>query len=261
MNPPVRRTLLVCVLAAALAVLWLRPLDRLAQDYTEAGFGRALATFAAARALNAVISVAQSASVSVLVGAGASVQPGAVLDPIDDLIEQFSTLMLGATLSFGAQRLLIAISGAWPLALAASALLLGWGLYGWRGRAAPRWLRQSAVGLLLLSLAVPLAALASEATYRLFLAGEYEAAQAQIGSAGAPAAAAAAVPTDEGVLDRIKRLWSQSADVGRQIDDLRARAAALVEYLIRLAAVFLVQTVVLPLLTFWLLLRLYRSVG
>jgi hypothetical protein len=261
MKPPVRKTLVVVALALTLALVWLRPLDRLAQDYTEAGFKRALATFAVARSLNAVISVAQSASVSLSVGAGASVQPGAALDPLDDLIEQFSTLMLGATLSFGAQRLLIGVSAAWPLAALVSALLAAWAAYGWRGLSAPRGLRRVAAGLLLLTLAVPLAALASEAAYRLFLAGEYEAAQARIAAAGAPAVEAPVAGSDEGLLERLKRVWAQNANVGAQLDALRARIGALVEYLVRLGAVFLVQTVVLPLLTFWLLLRLYRTLA
>ena len=74
----------VLVLALLLVLVWFRPLDTVAEQYTESGLKRAFATFAAARAMNATISVLQS----IQVGAGASIQLGAVLDPIDDLERQ-----------------------------------------------------------------------------------------------------------------------------------------------------------------------------
>ena len=66
----------VLILALLLALVWFRPLDTVAEQYTESGLKRAFATFAAARAMNATISVLQS----IQIGAGASIQLGAVLD-------------------------------------------------------------------------------------------------------------------------------------------------------------------------------------
>ncbi|MDD2894124.1 MAG: hypothetical protein PHF20_09385, partial [Halothiobacillaceae bacterium] len=106
-----RKWLLLAILALAVALVWLRPLDVMAQSYVDSGLKRALVTFASARALNAVLSLAQSTSVSIQVGAGVSAHPAAVLDPLDDLVEQFSTIMLVATLSFAAQHLLITLVG------------------------------------------------------------------------------------------------------------------------------------------------------
>src|SRR6478752_5976326 len=111
------KAVLISILVVMLASVWLRPLDATAREYVDTGFKRALVTFASARALNALISLAQSATVSVQVGAGGSIQPGAVLDPIDDLVEQFSLVMLAATLSFAIQSLLISVLGAWPISV------------------------------------------------------------------------------------------------------------------------------------------------
>ena len=62
-----RRTMLgVLILALLLALVWFRPLDTVAEQYTDSGLKRAFATFAAARAINASISVLQS----IQVGAG-----------------------------------------------------------------------------------------------------------------------------------------------------------------------------------------------
>jgi len=239
------------LLVVALALVWSGPLDKLAQDYTESGLKRAVATFAAARAMNAVISVLQSFQV----GVGASVQLGAALDPLDDLVEQFSALMLAATLSFGTQRLLIEISGTLPVSILLTVLFLAWGALQGLGRTPPGWLPRIALALLLLRLAVPMAALGSEATYRLLLATKYEDSQARIKAAVIPEAE---LQAGESFADSVKRWWAQGADVGKKIAELSAKVENWVDHLVRLAAIFIVQTIVLPLLFLWLMLRSYR---
>jgi len=244
----------VLVLALVLAIVWLRPLDTVAEQYTESGLKRAFATFAAARALNAAISVLQS----IQVGAGASIQLGAVLDPIDDLVEQFSAIMLAATLSFATQRLLIEVSGAWLVCVILTILFLAWGVFYLRNRAPPGWLARLALGLLCLRLAVPAMALGSELTYRLLLAGKYEASQAQIKSAEVPEVE---VQAGESLAERFKRWWAQSTDIGKKIEALKARADHWVDHIVSLSAVFITQTVVLPLLFLWAMLWLYRVIS
>ena len=256
MQPSQRKWLLLAILALAVALVWLRPLEVMAQSYVDSGLKRALVTFASARALNAALSLAQSTSVSIQVGAGVSAHPAAVLDPLDDLVEQFSTIMLVATLSFAAQHLLITLVGAWPLAALLTLVLLVWGGFIWRERDAPAWLKKIALGFIFLIFAVPIASVASEATYRLLMANEYENAQAHI-TVMSPGEAV--VSADENLSQKLKRLWSQSTDIKKQVDDLTTQANATVEYIIRLAAVFIMQTVVLPLLFMWLMLQFYRA--
>ncbi|MGD9888658.1 MAG: hypothetical protein AB7S56_05260 [Halothiobacillaceae bacterium] len=255
MQPSLRKWLLLAILTLAVALVWLRPLEVMAQSYVDSGLKRALVTFASARALNAALSLAQSTSVSIQVGAGVSAHPAAVLDPLDDLVEQFSTIMLMATLSFAAQHLLITMLGAWPLAALLTFVLLVWGGFIWRERDAPAWLKKVALGFMFLIFAVPLASVASEATYRLLMANEYENAQAHIKMLSP---GEAVVSADEDWSQKLKRLWSQSTDIKKQVDELTTQANAMVEYIIRLAALFIMQTVVLPLLFMWLMLQFYR---
>lgn len=256
MQPPQRKWLLLATLALAVALVWLRPLEVMAQAYVDSGLKRALVTFASARALNAVLSLAQSTSVSIQVGAGVSAHPAAVLDPLDDLVEQFSTIMLVATLSFAAQHLLITLVGAWPLAALLTLVLLVWGGFIWRERDPPAWLKKVALGFMFLIFAVPIASLASEATYRLLMANEYENAQAHIKIL---APGEAVVNTDEDLSQKLKRLWSQSTDIKKQVDELTTQANATVEHIIRLAALFIIQTVVLPFFFVWLMFQFYRA--
>mgnify|MGYP001438338028 CR=1 FL=1 len=265
--PTRQRLLMLLVLALLLALAWLRPLDDAATQQVDAGLKRALVTFATARALNAVISVAQGTEVAVQpAGVGVTFAPGQVLDPVNDLVEQFSTLILAASVSFGVQRALVAVGGYWAVSLLLTVAALAWTALHWRGsglgQAPPTWLTRLLLAPVLVRFAVPVVALAGEASFQLFLAEDYSAGQARIelstdqfGSLNAPAD-----PTrpDESVADRMKRWWSQTADVGKRFDEMKQVASRTVEHIVKLIVVFLMQTLVLPLLLMWALLRLSR---
>lgn len=251
---PRGRILSLLLLLAALA--WLRPLDSIAENYTTAGFQRAAATFAAARGLNALISLIEGTSFNVEFGVGATIQPGAVLDPLDDLVEQFSMLMLVSTMSFSVQKLLLIVLSSWPVCVLISIGLLAWGATAWRRRVPPAWLPRIAVGLICLRLAVPIVALGNEAVYHFVLSREYSESQEQIADARVPDVE---VMPDEKLTDKLRRWWSQSADIGEKIETLKQTADNLTRHIIALAVIFFLQTVLLPLLFLWLLLQLYRT--
>ena len=144
------RLLLLLAVLLVLTAAWLHPLDDAAAPEVEAGLKRALTSFAAARALNAVISVAQGTEVAVQpAGVGVTFAPGQALDPINDLVEQFSTLMLAASVSFGIQRALLGAGAHWALSLLLTVVALGWAAWHWRGHMPPGWATRVLVGLLL----------------------------------------------------------------------------------------------------------------
>jgi hypothetical protein len=246
---------------AILAAAWLPGLDELARTQADAGWKRALATFATARALNAVISVAQGTEVAAQPGGvGVSLAPGQVLDPINDLVEQFSNLMLYAAGAFGAQLLLIRMGAWWPLTLLLTLAVVAWALLAWRGRPLPWWLARGLLVLLAVRFLVPLTAIANEAVYRHFMSGDYQQAQQSLAvtTMSAGEAGNATAPADENLWARLQR-WGKSANPSLHVDALNAKADAAVEHIVRLIVVFTLQTVVLPLLLGWLLLRLARA--
>jgi hypothetical protein len=80
-----------------------------------------------ARALNAVISVAQGTEVSLQpLGVGVTLAPGQLLDPVNDLVEKFSDLMLMASVAFGVQKVLISMGGYWLISLLLTFAAIGW---------------------------------------------------------------------------------------------------------------------------------------
>lgn len=273
-----RRALLLAFLAATLVGTWWLTPDAAAAREVDAGLKRALASFASARTLDAIVSAAQGTELSMQpLGVGLTLAPGQALDPINDLIEQFAGLMLAASVSFGAQRVLIAAGGHWGVSALLSLAALGW--VAWRWRAVPaegatrsllaRWLPRVLLLLLLVRFAVPLAVLGADAGFRLLMADDYVAGQAVLDrSAGAmrelsPPTAEPA--PDAGTLERLKRWWSGPAADAKpgvtppsRIEQWQNIVGDAVEHIVRLIVVFLMQTLVLPLLTLWLLLGLVK---
>lgn len=70
---------------------------------------RAVYSFALAKGLNAIISVIQSTEINLSLFVGATVGVGEILDPINDLVERFSVVMLISSVSIGVQHLLLII--------------------------------------------------------------------------------------------------------------------------------------------------------
>ena len=265
-----RHWFLYVALAIVVACAWLRPLDDNATRQVEAGLKRALVSFASARALNAVISVVQGTEISIqLAGFGPNFTPGQALDPVNDLVEQFSTLMLYASVSFGVQLLLIKIGGYWAVSLGLTLAAAAWAWHAWRPLAAGRWIARLLIGLLLVRFAVPLVVVGSEAVFQLLLADRYKADQERIELSLAKLTTLSMPSNDpkpgEGITDRFKRWLAQGSDVAKEvqarIEELKTLAAGMVEHIVMLAAVFLVQTLVLPLLMLAGLLRLGRGMA
>lgn len=70
-----------------------------------------LSIYALARSLNAVISVAQGTEMSIEpMGVGLTLAPGEILDPLNDLIEQFSDVLLFASASLGIQQIVLMLA-------------------------------------------------------------------------------------------------------------------------------------------------------
>ena len=264
--PPIRRSLLLLGLAVVLAGAWLGPLDSGASRQVEAGLKRALVSFATARTLNAVISVVQGKQVAVEPGGvGMIFTPGQVLDPINDLVEQFSLLMLAASVSFGVQLALIKFGAFWAVSLLLTVVALAWAWSSWRRPPAHEWLTRFLLALLLVRFAMPLIALGGDAAFQLILKADYDAGQASIElSAGRIAdlsAASSAPSADESATDKMKRWWSQNTDFKKRYEELKEVAGRTIEHIIKLIVVFVLQTLVLPLLLLWMLLRLGRILG
>lgn len=263
-------TLATLVVALAATTGWV---DTVGDDYAERAFGRALVTFAAARTLNGVISVAQGTEVAVEpAGVGVIFSLGQILDPINDLVERFSTVMLVATSSLGLQNVLLDITGWWGTSaalLAAGALLLV--TLWWPGRDTSK-ATGIAIRILLVTVflrfAIPVLIIATNLVFDTFLAAEQTAAMQALEATSAEIESANEELTpppgsDDSIVDRFGNWLDQSLDaldVEARMEALGERVSKATEHIINLIVIFVLQTVIMPLLVLWLLVEGLKAI-
>lgn len=298
LGPAGKRIALTLICAAILASLAVGPLrravhenrlatgaDRAAKAHIEAAMARATAAFLLARTLNAVVSVIQESRLQLNpAGVGVSLALGEALDPVNDLVERFSWVMLLSLTALGAQRVLVEVSPLLGLdvLLAAGLILLMAGI--WLGR----WVRFDfvragkvlLVAALVVRFAVPAVVQFNHRVYRTVLADRHDRnvrlVEEEIERLR-PVAEEEALPGvagdqedgqgEAGILGRAKAALERTVDAGRELVDLKARLALvkaaagdLVERLVALIVVFVLDTVVLPIGFLWALLALLRLV-
>ena len=259
-----QRAILPLLLLVLVACAWFAPLDAPAGEKVDAGLKRALISFATARALNGVISVAQGTEISVQpVGVGATFAPGQLLDPVNDLVEQFSDLMLGASVLFGVQKVLIGVGAYWPLSLVLTLVALAWSVTWLRQQRVIPWLSRLLAILLMLRFAVPVVTLVTDQVWQKFLADDYRVSQQAIDTASSDAAGQDPTlqgdPADRSLIDRLRGWFSHSTDVKARFGELKQALEKATEHVIRLIVVFVLQTAVIPAVLLWVLWAWARS--
>lgn len=260
----VKKTILPLLLALLVACSWLNPFDSIAIEKVDAGLKRALISFGSARALNAVVSVIQETDVSIEPGGvGVKLAPGQVLDPVNDLVEKFSNLMLVASISFGIQHILLSIGGHWLMSLALTSVTVLWGVYFFRRSIIPAWATKLLVITIVVRFAVPTVTMGTEVLFQSFLEKEYSTGQTLIETSAADAKKImlqGALPESSSIWDKMKNLNAQDFNVAAKIERLMKAAEQWPEQIIRLMVVFLLQTLIMPLALLWGLLALVKSV-
>ena len=261
--------------------------DDVGEGHVDDAFRRALLGYAVARGLNGAISVAQGTEVAVQpAGVGVNFAPGEILDPVNDLVERFSWIMMLAASSLGVQKVLLAMSGWAGLAAAVVAVgvlwLVGLGLRDGASGGSPRRFRPSAgavraAGRVFLFLAVlrflmPVVAIGNDWAYRTFLeddwveaSAELERASERIGALDAEVRAQGPpdVEGGGGFFDRARAGWRQalaSVDIDARLEQYRVAAESISENTIRLIVVFVMQTVVFPLLFLYVVWGVLRRI-
>jgi hypothetical protein len=258
----------LCTVVAVLALVVSRGgwLDQRSSAHLDVALERALVSFALARTLNGVISVVQETQIALQpAGVGVTLMPGELLDPLNDLIERFSWVMLASSAALGVERVLLTMSGWWGVNLALAIAVVIWLAAAWLPRVPTRW--RSITGRVLLAalflrFAIPLLLVATQAISATFLdAKEQQATDAlhatseEVRQYGEQAGGATGPQADQSMLDKLSSAVSR-LDVDARIKALREGLSHAVEHIIDLIVVFLLETVLVPLALLWLLTRL-----
>ena len=254
--------IIVLVLSLAFGV------DESAQAIQDAAFERAMIAFGLAKGLNAVISLIQGTELSFTpVGVGLNFSVGEVLDPFNDMVERFSWVMLLATVSLGIQKILLILSSkifiqvALMLSVALSLLFI--------------WLKQMRNSLflsyslkffllmLLLRFSAIIFVFLSQEFYTSTLQAQYVEASSVIEKTKVELEALQSknktlvqVQKREGFFGSVGSKYDkviESLNISRQLDSLQSSIENASRKIITLITIFIVQSVVMPLLFLWIL--------
>lgn len=285
---------------------WYRPISDKAATYVNDGLTRSLVSFASARALNGVISVFQGTEVAVQpLGFGVTLALGEILDPINDLVEAFSSVMLTTTVAFGIQKLLLTIGSNWAVSAFVTGVALVWSALFLGGRV-PRWLSQLLVVLLFVRFVMPVTMISSGFIFERLAASEYQESQSALDSTlgkltgfysevnsslskedvqpkpsveNSLPANESPTGKDTAPFAQLKEIVGKTVDAGRgtvsdakhalgnvlkdptaavraKYEALKNVAEAATEKIVTIIVIFLVQTIVVPLILLWFFYRL-----
>jgi len=268
----IKNSSISCFLMLIIYLSYSNLLDTVAENYTEAGIERSLITFALSRSLNGVISVAQGTEVALSpAGVGLTFAPGQILDPVNDLIERFSWVVMVSGASLGIQRLFLEMTSsifvnALLSILAFMCLLNVWGvLEKYKNKYIPvSFINKSLVLLVFIRFSVPVIALVNEGLYLSYLQPQYSEAQSQLENASVQIkqindSSRSNTDIEDGSLLSQVEKWmdqtKQSLDIENQMNSLKQAASDMSHQVVNLIVVFVVQTIIFPLLFLWLMIQ------
>ena len=231
----------------------LASIDERAQAALQQSLVLSSASFATARLIDRGIAFVAEAEVGVGV---ASVKPGQLLKPLQDMAVRYSDLMVVAMTSIGLQLFLLEFAkiAALPLfgaGIVAAALCHLVAPSAWRSQS--RYLLRLFIALLLLSrLGVPRAAVGVANLSDWVLAPQRIAAQAALHGDTQALQQLEQVPqtAETGSLSWLRSLANQANDL---FNAVRSFSDSMVEQLVQLIVVYSLQTLIFPLLSLWLL--------
>jgi hypothetical protein len=217
--------------------------------------------------------VAQGTEVAIEpAGVGVNFAPGEILDPVNDMIERFSWVMLSASASLGLQQLLSELSEWLPVSViyAASglALLLMLLFYERTGEGVRSFVLRLFLLLTIARFLIPAVSFTAEAIHAGFLEPRYDVAMERLERASDrigninEATLSDQDDASKGIFDKLAQMYGSaqsSLDVDKRLNRYKEVAAEITSSSVELIVIFLFQTLLLPLALVWFGAFLFRS--
>ncbi|MGD9212823.1 MAG: hypothetical protein PVI90_18710 [Desulfobacteraceae bacterium] len=258
-------------------------IDLASTQYINDALLRAGAAYALSRSFNAVISVFEESHLQLEpAGVGVSLALGEVLDPINDLVERFSWIMLASITALGIQKALVII-GPWfslSILLPLSLILILFGYLPfapWRQRC--KYLgKVIMVSVIFVRFAVPVMAFLNHQVYVSVLEETHNEAIGKFSKEISQlkdeipdvdeSHTSQPKPSSESLWDKTKEALNRTLDQSKEmitiqhkIKKLKTIATEMFDRLIDLIVVFVLNTIVLPLLFLWAIVKLGKKIG
>ncbi|OED37055.1 hypothetical protein AB833_25065 [Chromatiales bacterium (ex Bugula neritina AB1)] len=264
-------SVLALLIGLMIAVSFLKPIDKSGESQIDSALMRAAIGFGIARTLNGVISVAQGTEVAVQpAGVGVNFAPGEILDPINDLVERFSLVMLVATGSLAMQKVLMEISSWQGISFILAGVGIFWLLTRWRNgnsSGLATFASRALLFMLLVRFLIPLGAIASDWVYQQFLQQRFEVSSQQLASASDKireiSRRQAEPPEAESIRQKARNFYKSMThkfDFEGMLEEYKGAAENVSEHAVNLIVVFVMQTILFPLIFLFVIYRLFRSI-
>ncbi len=248
-------------------------LDRLTDDYFSEAISSAGVAYATCRIINASVSIVKDSSLNLEpAGIGVTLAVGQALDPIDDMTERASDVLVTAITSLGVQKLAfeIGVSLA-PQLLALLLLLFSVLILVENEKFTP--LRKTLMRLIFFVLiarfALPISAMANNYLQDHFFSEKITSANNElaVGATELNKLMQFSLPKIDGILGTIKNnaafIQQKSMEFKDAIVATVSNAGNIIENLLKLAflyvGIFVIQVIALPILVFWIFLKFANS--
>jgi hypothetical protein len=241
-------------------------LDIKGKDLVDKNFTQAVIVFGSAKALNAVISLAQGTELDLPFF---TVAIGEVLDPINDLIEQFSLVMLASMTSLGIQKILMnfVTNNIYNYTLLFSIIFLNiWMFYRFSKDERFRTLFfKVTVILIFLRFAVPLMGLANEFAYNSFVKQDYNITQLNENivkvkdEVNQVTINTIEQKENSSFFNKVVEKFDSNY-YSKKVDEYKDAVDNSSEYIVALIIAFVFQTILLPLIFLFVLYHLVRGI-
>ncbi|MHB0775895.1 hypothetical protein [Halomonas sp. WWR20] len=239
------------------------PAEQVAEGTLKRSLLLASASYASARLIDRGVALVSEAEISLPFVGGVSVKPGQVFKPLQDMAERYSDVMVISMASIGIQSVLMELGQVIGVTLLGSvliaALMLALALPGGWSLRLMILARASLMLLIMVRIAVPLAILGVSVISDAVLEERRQSAQQELNLATAELQAAdvATEGDDEaGLITWLRDMQDQTADMALSV---RQFSDGMVERFIQLLVVYVLETLLLPLLMLLVLWRATRA--
>jgi hypothetical protein len=251
-----RKALLSVAIVVLVGLSSTRALDDYVDDYTSEAITSAAISYASARGINALVSMLQSSEVEAGVGiVSGSMTIGEVLDPLNDMIERFSTVMTWVLASLAAQKVLLLLASHklflyLVAVLGVAALLL---LYHGRSPMQGLVFRCFLV-VVFLRFALGLAVALNSGVDYLFLDQQLQSHDREVENFQSSILSIEGDAGSDDIRDSVIDFWRNLS-----FDELQRKISHGIESFINLIALYLLKTILLPLGFFYALVLVIRQ--
>ena len=227
-------------------------IDLKANERLDSSFKQALGVFATVKALNGVISLAQGTEVG---PPGVTISIGEILDPINDLVERFSWVMLASLTSLGIQKILmnVVVFKGFEVLLILSLLVVNILMFVKQKKytSIKNIFFQFTILLVFLRFSIPFMAMSNEYIYTNFIQQNYSIEQSEKSIVSAK--------EDISKFDDKKASYFSTDYYKNKIKEFKLLTSDASNHIVELIIVFIFQTMLFPLLFLWGFYKIFIS--